>query len=374
MITLFCEKTVALYIGLMSGTSMDGIDAALVEIPSNKLTYGITKKYSDKVRCALNDVMSNSQIGLAQLCQLNTLIGRDFAGAVHQLLEESGYSSTQIKAIGSHGQTVCHDITAVIPYTLQMGCGHTISTLTGIDVVADFRTRDIVNGGQGAPFAPLYHQELFAKYQEESAIVNIGGIANVTFLNPKQRTRGWDVGPGNCLMDAWINIHLGKNYDDQGQWGSQGKVIPCLLNNLLADPFFSQAYPKSIGKEYFSLSWLDKHLSPNYLAVDVQATLAALTAWCIAESIRLTNNGTKKLYVCGGGTHNNQLLHNLTQLIPTIEVTSVRDLDVDPDYLEAMMFAWFASQTINLIPVDFRAITGSTSRQILGAIYPSLPK
>lgn len=360
-----------LYIGLMSGTSMDGIDAALVEIPSNKLIHGITKKYSDGILIALNQIMSNPQISLEQFYQLNTLIGREFASAANQLLDKSGYSSNQIKAIGSHGQTVCHDTTAVIPYTVQLGCGHTISSLTGIDVVADFRTRDIVNGGQGAPFAPLYHQELFAQYAEEITIVNIGGIANVTFLNPKQITSGWDVGPGNCLMDAWISVHQGKKYDEGGQWASQGKVIQGLLNNLLADPFFSQAYPKSIGKEYFSLSWLDKHLNSNYLAVDVQATLVALTASCIAESIRITNTKTKKLYLCGGGTHNNQLLNTLSRLLPYIEVASVIDLSVDPDYLEAMMFAWLASQTINSTPVDLRAITGSTSRQILGAIYSS---
>ncbi len=359
-----------LYIGLMSGTSMDGIDAALIEIPSNKLIHGITKKYSGDLSVLLVKLMSTQQISLADLCQLNVLIGREFASAVQQLLEEAKYPAAAIKAIGSHGQTVCHDTKTVIPYTLQLGCAHTISSLTGIDVVADFRSRDLVNGGQGAPFAPLYHQELFARYDEHAAIVNVGGIANVTFLSPGQLTRGWDVGPGNCLMDAWISLNQGKNYDDEGHWASQGCLIQPLLEQLLADIFFSQPSPKSIGKEYFSLGWLKQHLKSEYRAVDVQATLLALTALCVANSVLEANKGTKKLYLCGGGTHNRQLVNSLSQLLPNIFVTSVMDLGVNPDYLEAMMFAWLAAQTINLVAVDLSSITGASTKEILGAVYP----
>jgi anhydro-N-acetylmuramic acid kinase len=354
----------------MSGTSMDGIDAALIELPSNKLIHGITKKYSEEVRSALVRLMSELQTNLAEFCQLNTLVGRDFASAVHQLLDESGYSPADIQAIGSHGQTVCHDTSTVVPYTLQLGCGHTISTLTGITVVADFRTRDLVNGGQGAPLAPLYHQELFKKYDANVAIVNVGGIANVTFLNPGHVTKGWDVGPGNCLMDAWIKKNQAKNYDEQGRWASQGNVIHPLLMRLLSDPFFRESSPKSIGKEYFSLSWLTPQLESEYTPVDVQATLLSLTAWSIAESIVSENAGTKKLYLCGGGVHNTNLLNVLSKLLPQICVTSIHDLGVSPDYLEAMMFAWLAAQTIQSIPVDLNSITGSKDKAILGAIYP----
>jgi anhydro-N-acetylmuramic acid kinase len=228
----------------------------------------------------------------------------------------------------------------------------------------------LVNGGQGAPFAPLYHQELFNKYDEHIAIVNVGGIANVTYLNPGQVTKGWDVGPGNCLMDAWINKHQNKSYDEYGNWAAQGTVIQPLLEMLLSDPFFAHPAPKSIGKEYFSLSWLEPHLKNEYKPVDVQATLLSLTASSITDSIVHTNAATKKMYLCGGGTHNISLINKLSSLLPRVTVTSVNDLGVNPDYLEAMMFAWLASQTINSIPVNLCSITGSKSEAILGAIYP----
>ncbi len=358
-----------LYIGLMSGTSMDGIDAALIELPSNRLIHGITRKYSDKTKQALVKLINEQQTSLADLSHLNNLIGKEFAEAVNQILEETGYSSTVIRAVGSHGQTVCHNTKTDIPYTMQLGCAHTISSLTGIDVVADFRTRDLVNGGEGAPFAPLYHQELFGSNNEYAAVVNIGGIANVSFLNPEQKICGWDVGPGNCLMDAWIALHQDKEFDAQGRWAAQGKQIDDLLKNLLSDSFFTQPIPKSIGKEYFSLSWLKNYLKAEYQAVDVQATLLELTAISIAESILKAKMGTKKLYLCGGGTHNIQLKKSVSRLLPELAVSTVSELGVDPDYLEAMMFAWLAAQAIHLIPLDLSSITGSRNKEILGAIY-----
>lgn len=359
-----------LYIGLMSGTSMDGIDAALIEIPSNKLIYGLTKKYSPEVHTSLKQLMSTLHTSLADLCQLNSLIGRDFAEAVQRLLTESGYAASAITAIGSHGQTVCHDTKDSIPYTLQLGCAHTISSLTGIDVVADFRTRDLVNGGQGAPFAPLYHKELLGQAGESIAVVNIGGIANITYLHPGQSPSGWDVGPGNCLMDAWISLHQDKHYDEQGHWAAEGTVINSLLDRLLLDPFFNQALPKSIGKEYFSLQWLNSHLSSDYKAVDIQATLLDLTASCIAKTILEHQQKIKKLYLCGGGAHNLVLFKRLQVLLPDLSVASVAELGISPDYLEAMMFAWLAAQTLQKKTVDLRSITGSKSKEILGAIYP----
>jgi anhydro-N-acetylmuramic acid kinase len=373
-----------LYIGLMSGTSMDGIDVALVQLPENKLVHGLTRQYSNLVKSQLINLMHEQKSKLAELCQLHTLIGREFAYAVHDILRVSGYSAADIKAIGSHGQTVCHDATTPIPYTLQLGCGHTISSLTGIEVVADFRTRDLVHGGHGAPFAPLYHLELFRQEQEAVAIVNVGGIANVTLLEPNKGAKGWDVGPGNCLMDAWIYHHLHQPYDVDGAWAAEGCVIEPLLKNLLSDPFFRQLPPKSIGKEYFSLAWLTSYGSDVYKAEDVQATLVALTASCIAQNILLnpvpeTSNQSaliseqphpKKIYLCGGGTHNKQLVQMLTNYLSQKTIHSVADLSVDPDYLEAMMFAWLASQTLQHIPMDLRGITGSKSTSILGAIYP----
>lgn len=360
----------ALYVGLMSGTSMDGIDAALVQMPSNTLLCGITKKYSPDLKKLIDKVINGNNLSLAIICQLNTLIGREFSEAVSDLLQEANVLPKDIMAVGSHGQTLCHDTSSRIPYTLQLGCGHTISSLTGITVVADFRTRDLVNGGQGAPFAPLYHQELFSKFDTNVAVVNIGGIANVTFISSGQPTEGWDVGPGNCLMDAWINQHLGKSFDADGLWARQGQVISPLLSQLLLDPFLGLASPKSIGKEYFSLSWLGSYLKKEYKPVDIQSTLIAFTAHSIAETILREKSTIKHLYLCGGGTHNIYLFKKLADLLPGITVSSIADIGVSPDYLEAMMFAWLAAQTIHQIPVNLSSITGSKGPAILGAVYP----
>lgn len=361
----------SLYIGLMSGTSMDGIDAALMEMPSNRLIFGLTKKYTPLVHKKLNDLVNGINISLANICELNTLIGREFAAAVNELLEKTGVNCKDIEAIGSHGQTVCHDTNGPIPYTLQLGCAHTISSLTQITVVADFRTRDVVNGGQGAPFAPLYHQEVFAHANESVAVVNIGGISNISLLDSEGKTTGWDIGPGNCLMDAWINWHHNKPFDRNGEWAEQGVVIDDLLQQLLLDPFLNLKPPKSIGKEYYSLTWLESYLNKSWRPVDIQATLLALTASSIAQSIvNLKNDSLKKLYLCGGGTHNRQLYNTLASLLPHVEVHSSASVGVDPDYLEAMMFAWFAQRALEKIPVDLSAITGSKKRQLLGAIYP----
>jgi anhydro-N-acetylmuramic acid kinase len=358
-----------LYIGLMSGTSMDGIDAALVDLPSNQLIAGLTKKYSPYLKKQINQLVENKNVDLASMCQVNTLIGREFAEAAIALLHKTKTSSHDVVAIGSHGQTICHNTLTNIPYTLQLGCGHTISSLTGITVVADFRTRDLVHGGQGAPFAPLYHQELFAMKDQSIAVVNIGGIANVTFISDNSNTEGWDVGPGNCLMDAWIYQHQKKEYDGEGAWAQQGKIIEPLLHSLLADSFFSLSTPKSIGKEYFSLTWLDNFLKKEYQPVDVQATLLALTAHSLVNTI-LKKRNVRQLFLCGGGAHNQQLKKQLEQLMPVVCVESSAHIGIDPDYLEAMMFAWLANQTINQIPVHLSSITGSLGVNFLGAVYP----
>lgn len=361
------------YIGLMSGTSMDGIDAALVEIPGNKLVCGIISKYSDDLKRRLQHVLRAKTITIPELCQLNTLIGRDFAKAALDLIQEAKVDAKQIKAIGSHGQTICHDAKADIPYTLQLGCPHTIAYLTGITTVADFRTRDIVNSGQGAPFAPLYHQELFAKSNETVAVVNIGGIANISIISPNKKTIGWDVGPGNCLIDAHINQVQGKPFDAHGAWAKQGRVIVPLLQQLLADRFISLTPPKSIGKEYYSLSWLQPLLKADDQAVDVQATLTAFTARIIANTLNHTDyRHIKHLYLCGGGCHNEFMVQSLKEFLPEVAVQSSACLGFDPDYIEAMMFAWLAEQNLMHKPIDLSYITGSKAPQILGAVYPSV--
>ena len=307
---------------------------------------------------------------MASLCQLNTLIGREFAYAVNELLQEAKVLPQMIEAIGSHGQTLCHNTADSIPYTLQLGCAHTISSITNIKVVADFRTRDLVNGGQGAPFAPVYHQELFTQLNESIAVVNIGGIANITIISPDSDTRGWDVGPGNCLMDAWIFQNQGKTFDADGIWSRQGKVILPLYDTLLSDAFFQLPDPKSIGKEYFSMSWLEPHIPREYQTEDVQCTLSLITAHSIAQAILQDEKPIKQVYLCGGGTHNIFLCEQLADLLHGISVQSIAKIGVSPDFVEAMMFAWLAFQTINEKAVDLRAITGSKTPAILGAIYP----
>ncbi|QMT60469.1 anhydro-N-acetylmuramic acid kinase [Legionella sp. PC997] len=359
-----------LYIGLMSGTSMDGIDTALVDVSKNILHCGITKKYSKEVKAHIDMTLSGSDLSLAAICQLNTLIGREFANAVNELLQKVKLSPSDISAIGSHGQTLCHNTNCTIPYTLQLGCAHTISELTGITVVADFRTRDLVLGGQGAPFAPIYHQQLFHDANNHIAVVNIGGIANITFINPNKPIKGWDIGPGNCLMDAWIMKYQGRSYDKDGAWAQQGEVIEPLLETLMADSFIRSSAPKSIGKEYFSLSWLEEYLKEGFQPVDIQKTLLAFTAKSIAHTVLNEKEPIKKMYLCGGGAHNLALLQMLAHLLPQTSVMSIAEVGMSPDYLEAMMFAWLAAQAINRIPVDLRTITGSRRPAILGAIYP----
>lgn len=361
----------SLYIGLMSGTSMDGIDAALIDTTNHCLIAGITRPYGDQARQWLNDAMAGAPLKLGVLNQLNTLLGREFASAVKELLEHANISNDKIIAIGSHGQTLGHDVTTDLPYTIQLGCAHTISELTGITVVADFRTRDLIVGGQGAPFAPIYHQALFGNLENDIAVVNIGGIANITYLAMNGSVSGHDVGPGNCLMDAWITRHLNQPFDRDGEWASTGHVLMPLLDILYADSYFHRMPPKSIGKEYFSLAWLKSSLNSNYAPNDVQATLAALTVRCISDALKQSNFNPKQLFVCGGGVHNKVLLTMLSHELPTIRVTSTQVMGADPDYIEAMMFAWLAEKTINSCPIDLTQITGAKKATMLGAIYPA---
>ena len=359
-----------LYIGLMSGTSMDGIDAALVDVSTNSLISGITRVYSEQTQERLRAVLNNEQTRVGVLSQLNTVLGREFAQAVQQLLETAGVKPEQVIAIGSHGQTICHDATADIPYTVQLGCAHTIAALTGITVVADFRTRDLVLGGQGAPFAPVYHQAVFAGLTAPIAVVNIGGIANVTFLAPDHLVCGYDTGPGNCLMDAQAQKHLHQSYDENGAWGGTGRVIEPLLSSMLADPYFQLAAPKSLDKAYFSDAWLEQHLHPEYASHDIQATLVALTATSICRAINACDLPIERVAICGGGVHNTTLLHAIRSQLTGIQVDSTHAFGVDPDFLEAMMFAWLADKTVNQVPVDLTGITGARYPVVLGAIYP----
>lgn len=360
-----------LYIGLMSGTSMDGIDAAILDINTHALIHGLTKPYSHDLKHKLQCLLEEPFIRASELSQLNTHIGREFAIAVKDLLAEAKLSKENIRAIGSHGQTIAHDAKASTPYTIQLGCAHTIAEYTKIPVVADFRTRDLVLGGQGAPFAPIYHQHLFSKITDENlAVVNIGGIANISVISKTQPTVGWDVGPGNCLLDAWIEKHQNKPFDRNGDWSKTGQIYPPLFHALQQDPFFKEPKPKSIGKEYFSLNMLEKLLPAQYNPADIQATLVALTAYGISHAIDTHQNPIHRLLLCGGGAHNSALRKALTQSLPECTIQTTEDVGVCPDFLEAQLFAWLASQTLQSIPVDLSSITGSQKPTLLGAIYP----
>lgn len=361
-----------LFIGLMSGTSMDGIDAALVDLDSNQLIEGITRPYSKEARDAINQVLAGHH-PLGTYSQLNSLLGREFAEAVLQLLQRVKIKPAVIEAIGSHGQTLCHNTMAAIPYTVQLGCAHTIAELTGITVVADFRTRDLIVGGQGAPFAPIYHQALFAHLGLPIAVVNVGGIANVSFLMDKDTVSGYDIGPGNCLMDDWIFHHQGLAYDKDGHWAASGKPIHSLLAQCRSDSFFQQPCPRSIGKEYFSRAWLEHHCPGlnQFAPEDIQATLVQLTATTIADSILQQDGTLQRVLLCGGGAHNKTLLQIIRQQLPHIPVDSTAALRINPDFIEAQMFAWLAEKTINNQALDMNAITGAKRKAVLGVIYPA---
>ncbi len=367
-----------LYIGLMSGTSMDGIDAVMVDNASNTLIKSLSRPYSNSLRESLLHISSRhdnnastANKSLGYYSQLNTLIGREFAEVTLELLANSGVPSEAIIAIGSHGQTLCHDSNADIPYTVQLGCAHTIAEKTGIQVVADFRTRDLVVGGQGAPFAPLYHQALFREKELPLAVINIGGIANLTYLPNRDEVYGFDTGPGNCLMDAWIRLHKGDFYDAGGKWALTGKVIPALLENLKHDPYYKKTPPKSLGKEYFSLNRLAPYLEAHFKEEDVQATLLQLTAESIAEAIQKLPILPKEVLICGGGVYNDALLMSLSNLLPKMLIMPTPIYNVHPDFLEAQMMAWLAEKTITNTALNLTTITGAKCSTILGIIYPA---
>lgn len=358
------------YLGLMSGTSMDGIDAAIID-ENNNFIDGLTRPYSDQVKNSILSAYPRGKKSAAEFNQLHTLIGREFADAAQALIARNQDKRHSIHAIGSHGQTLCHDSSASIPYTVQFGCAHTIAENTGISVVADFRTRDLIVGGEGAPFAPAYHQEIFKQLGTPLAVVNIGGISNITCLFNKTEVTGFDLGPGNCLMDQWIRHHLGRSYDHGGEWAQGGKPIPELIEQLMQDTYFKRPSPKSIGKEYFTIDWLKRCLQADYNPQDVQASLLFLTAKTIALGIKDAFKEPVTALICGGGAHNDALMQHLQELLFDCTVKTSNDFNVHADYIEAMMFAWFAAKTINHIPSNLKSITGAKYPAVLGAIYPA---
>ncbi|WP_017348956.1 anhydro-N-acetylmuramic acid kinase [Pantoea sp. A4] len=364
------------YIGVMSGTSLDGVDVVLAAIDQHVVAQQAS--YCHPIPLALRQEILNINQGqsltLSQLGQLDTRLGQLFATAVLTLLQREGLDASDITAIGCHGQTVWHEPGGAAPNTLQIGDNNQIVAATGITVVGDFRRRDMALGGQGAPLVPAFHQALLMHPTERRMVLNIGGIANLSLLLPGQPVRGFDTGPGNMLIDSWIWRNKGKPFDQEGQWAQSGRVIAPLLNLMMQDPWFALAPPKSTGREYFNAAWVDGQLRhfPGIAAEDVQATLTELTACTITEQI-LLHDGCDRLLVCGGGSRNPLLMARLAAHLPGTEVTNTDSAGISGDDMEALAFAWLASQTMSGLPGNLPTVTGAREASILGAIYPANP-
>ncbi len=361
------------YIGLISGTSMDAIDAVLVsfEAPNPRLLAHHNLPLTNDLRAKLGALQQPGDDELNRTARLDIEMARLFAKATMELLEQAGCAPREIIAIGSHGQTIRHIPSGEYPTSFQIGDPNLIAEITGITTVADFRRRDMAAGGQGAPLVPAFHSQVFRSDNLNRVIVNIGGIANITILPARQDEPviGFDTGPGNGLMDAWINWHQGKNYDPQGEWAAEGEVLPELLASMLADPYFALAAPKSTGKEYFHLDWLQHHLKKKMPTVDVQATLCELTALSINNAIRLVAPATDEVFVCGGGVYNRPLMQRLAELLKPAEVASTDELGLPPDWVEAVCFAWLAKQALHRKPGNLPSVTGARHDVVLGGIF-----
>lgn len=364
-----------IFIGLISGTSADGIDAVLMEsAPTPRITATHFSPYPDAVRERVLKLSTGHHSGdpVDEFGGLDVELGELFAAAALALLEESGTPASKVRAIGSHGQTVRHRPRARHPFTLQIADPNVIAARTGIAVAADFRRRDVALGGQGAPLLPAFHKVAFAHADEERVVANIGGIANITLLPPQGEVLGFDTGPGNVLMDLWSREHLGAAYDEDGDFAAGGKMDEGLLATLLKDPYFAAPPPKSTGPEHFNHGWLMAGLNGRKLEpADVAATLSELSARSIAEAVLRHAPMTRKVYVCGGGAHNSHLMQRLASRLAGTEVASTETLGIHPDWVEAAGFAWLAQQTLEGLPGNLPSVTGAGKSTVLGAIYPA---
>lgn len=364
------------FIGLMSGTSMDGIDAALVSFSDSgqQLETFYQHPWPLSLQRQLKEIARSSHISLPSFGQADAECGEQFALASLGLLKKARLANHQIKAIGSHGQTLYHSPDSTPAFTIQIGDPNRIAQRTGITTVADFRRRDLAAGGQGAPLVPAFHQAIFQQHGASRVILNIGGISNITLLPAGQKpVIGFDTGPGNCLLDYWVNQHSDQAFDKDGAWAAAGTVHRPLLDSLLEDDYFKQPPPKSTGTEYFSPHWLKSKLNrlTHIAPADVQATLLALTAHSIGDMIRQRAANCDSVLVCGGGVHNSFLMQTLSQQIPGMSVTSTAAAGVDPDWVEAQAFAWLARETLARRPGNLPAVTGASQPVVLGGIYPA---
>lgn len=366
----------AFYIGLISGTSRDGIEAALAlaEGPLGwTVRAHIHHPYPAALAADLERLTLAGSARYADLGQLDAAIGEAFADAALALMREAGVDRDSVRAIGSHGQTLFHGPDASPPFTWQIGDPFRIAERTGIDTVALFRQRDMAAGGEGAPLACALHAACFSHPEITRAVINIGGISNITWLRPGEPVLGYDCGPGNTLMDGWIRGQRGLPYDDEGAWSAQGRVLEPLLASLRADPFFTLPTPKTTGPEYFSPEWLARHLPPDAGAgADVQATLTELTATVIADAVHAQQQDGEpcEVLVCGGGTRNTDLMRRLSRRLDGISVVETGSLGLPADQVEAAAFAWLARQTIQSRAGNLPAVTGARGPRILGCLIP----
>jgi anhydro-N-acetylmuramic acid kinase len=371
-----------LFIGLMSGTSLDGVDVALVAFTEQKtqMLHSHFLAYPAALRAQILALQHPTENELENTALIGNALAKIYAEAVNQLLVDAQLSSNQIVAIGCHGQTIRHrpGFEDGIGFTLQIGNAALLSELTSITVISDFRSRDIAAGGQGAPLVPAFHQAVFADKQINRAIINIGGIANITYLgnsenfsNKSNGVYGFDSGPGNMLLDAWIKQHKNLDYDANGDWASTGQVIPSLLSDMLAEPYFALLPPKSTGRDLFNQAWLQEKLlaTTTLRPQDVAYTLVALTAHSIYNALTQHCGEFNEVYVCGGGAHNRLLIESLQTLLGETKCDSTESLGVGADWVEAIAFAWLAKQCINKKTANLAEVTGAKGPRILGAIY-----
>ncbi|WP_449426893.1 anhydro-N-acetylmuramic acid kinase [Rhodanobacter umsongensis] len=363
----------ALYLGLISGTSADSIDAALVSFDAGvpRLQAAHAHPWPTPLReRMLALAQDETPLDLDAFGRLDVEIGGHFADAALELLELSGTSAQEVRAIGSHGQTVRHRPSGEHPFTLQLGDPSVIAERSGIDVIADFRRADIAAGGQGAPLLPALHAMLLGRPGHARVVLNLGGIANITVLGADGSVYGFDTGPANGLLDAWCLRHRGEAFDRDGAFAASGRVDPGLLDALLADRYFTLAPPKSTGREHFHLGWLSAHRQlATANPADVQATLLELTARSIAMAIDQQAPGADEVLVCGGGVHNGALMQRLGELLAPRTLYSTARHGIDPDFLEATAFAWLARQRLLGLPGNLPAVTGARGARVLGAIY-----
>ncbi len=366
----------ALYIGLLSGTSVDGVDAGLFEFSNSssdigpKLLQTYQQPYPENVRQKIFQISQPGENEIDQMGSLDVEIGRIFAQATQRLLEKAKLPAEQIQAIGSHGQTIRHRPAFELPFSLQIGDPNTIAYLTGITTVADFRRKDIAAGGQGAPLATAFHQSAFYSAKEKRCVINIGGIANISVLDKNgDEATGYDTGPGNILMDSWASAHLRQPYDENGNWARSGNINEALTQRLIEHSYFSEKPPKSTGREEFNYEWLNRVLGDfaDTSAEDVQASLCELTARSISQSI--SQHDIEAVYLCGGGTHNQHLITRVQEHLKGIRVSTTEFLGISPDWVESGLFAWLAKQRIENLPGNLPKVTGAKNPAILGGVY-----